>query len=396
MKEFLKNWLKLDFIIFAAASLILWFLIIYLTGNQVLEHCPIDQFTKQALAWQKGHNYLPEYQSYLELAQYKGRVYVSFPPCPTFIEFPFTLIFRENTPNSLVMMLFTWLAMLFSFFIFLKLTGNRLLSFFSAFVLFWGTQILYLSFIGRVWHQGQLYGIFFAVTAILIAVYSSKAYMLIFPGLLVGLAVGCRPFYVFLFPFLFYIAWQNKIPFKKALLFLILGIMPIGLFIALYNYVRFQSFFEFGHNYLPHIINDKIRQFGPEFLKKNLFHSFVNLPRFDQTNQIISFSGVGTAFWLTAPIMILPFFFFLKKDIPLRGKIIGILSLLLTWTGLLMHESNGWFQFGYRYGVDLIALMIYFYAVSYKKLTVWMVIVGTVSVIINIYGAFWFYQLPNF
>jgi len=384
---------KLDFIIFALVSLVLWVILTNLVGIKILDHSPIDQFTQQAIMWQKGLNYLPKDDPSLELALFNNRIYVSFPPAPTFIEYPFTLIFGQQTPNTFVLLLLTWIAMLFTFCIFLKLTDNRLLSFAAAFIFFWGTQILYLSLIGRVWHQGQLFGMVFGVTAILIAVYSKKAYPLLFAGFMVSLAVGCRPFYLFLAIVIFYIAIRNQINWKKAFLFICAGMLPLGVFYALYNYARFGAFLEFGHNYLPHIINDKIRQFGPEFLQRNAFHAFLKMPQYDDVNQYMHFSGLGTAFWVVSPYMLLAFFFFFKKDIPIYGKILCGIALSIIWLSLLMHESNGWFQFGYRYGVDLIAILIYFFAVSFKRLTIWMVILGAYSVVINIYGAFWFYVI---
>jgi len=170
----------------------------------------------------------------------------------------------------------------------------------------------------------------------------------------------------------------------------------MGILMGIYNYIRFDSFLEFGHNYLTHVVDDKINQFGVEWLPQNLFYSFVNLPSFDPTNKLITFHGRGTAFWISSPIYVAALIYFVKSDIPLQGKIAGALSLLGTWIPLLLHESNGWVQFGYRYGVDLVSILVVFFALSYKRLSIWLVSVGLLSVIINVYGVFFYNAYYDF
>lgn len=122
----MKQILKRDFLIFSTVTLVAWIAFAFLMRMPVFRHDILaDQHTRQALAWREGRMHL-----------------------------------EENVG---------WLAMLFSFFIFEKLTKNRLLSFLMSFSLFWGSQILYLSVSAQVWHQGQLYGVFFAILALLVA-----------------------------------------------------------------------------------------------------------------------------------------------------------------------------------------------------------------------------------
>ncbi|TET09985.1 hypothetical protein E3J84_04540, partial [Candidatus Aerophobetes bacterium] len=244
----MKQILRGDFLIFSAVTLVVWIAFAFFMGMPLFRHDILaDQHTRQALACREGRMHLEENVGWLELVEYKDKIYISFPPTPTLIAFPLTLIFGYNTPNTFTLLIFTWLAMLFSFFIFEKLTQNRLLSFFMAFSFFWGSQILYLSMLGTVHNQGQLYGVFFAILALLIALNTKKAWSLIVSGLMLGLAVGCRPFYLFMLPLLLYLGIQ-KHSLRKTLLFTGLGLAPMGIFLALYNLARFGSIFEFGHN----------------------------------------------------------------------------------------------------------------------------------------------------
>lgn len=73
-----------------------------LSGKSLLSSNPYDSYIRQAIAWSQGQLYLPENYSWLELASYKGHYYVSFPPFPSYLLFPFTVFFSEKTPDSLL------------------------------------------------------------------------------------------------------------------------------------------------------------------------------------------------------------------------------------------------------------------------------------------------------
>ena len=49
----------------------------------------------------------------------------------------------------------------------------------------------------------------------------------------------------------------------------------IGIIYMVYNYVRFNNVFEFGHNYLPEFVNSKDGQFNMSYVLTNLYRIFV-------------------------------------------------------------------------------------------------------------------------
>ena len=63
-----------------------------------------NSYTLQAMAWLDGRLDLGQDYSWLELAVFEGRYYVSFPPFPSYVLLPFAAVFRENTPDG-------WLAL---------------------------------------------------------------------------------------------------------------------------------------------------------------------------------------------------------------------------------------------------------------------------------------------
>ncbi|WP_418833099.1 hypothetical protein [Ruminococcus sp.] len=75
-----------------------------LANFNVLGHAAHDSFTLMALSWRQGSLSLinGENYPYLELAIHNGQYFVSFPSVPALIMLPFTFIFGENTPNTLI------------------------------------------------------------------------------------------------------------------------------------------------------------------------------------------------------------------------------------------------------------------------------------------------------
>ena len=110
----IKKIFTLDFIIFALVALICWIIMLHVIGNTFSSHSHYDEHTRQALAWREGKITLDHNIEYLEIAKYKEKYYVSFPPAPTFMEFPLTFFFGLRTPNTLTLLIFTWVGLLFS------------------------------------------------------------------------------------------------------------------------------------------------------------------------------------------------------------------------------------------------------------------------------------------
>lgn len=61
-----------------------------LFGGTLFSYNDWDGYTLQALAWRDGSAALPQNYSWLELAEYGGNYYMSFPPLPSLVMFPLT------------------------------------------------------------------------------------------------------------------------------------------------------------------------------------------------------------------------------------------------------------------------------------------------------------------
>ena len=387
---------RLQFWSFALAVLAIWMAFAVFMGLPIFQHGDTDQQTLQALAWRNGHANLdwndPNIEAnknWLELAQFNGHVYNSFPATPTLIELPLTMIWGDRTPNTMVMLLFCWAAFLLGYGILHHYTKDRVLSIFVAAGFFFGTQILYASLEATVHYQGHIYAVFFSLLAIFIAIKARRAWQLIFAGLAIGLAIGCRPFQFCLIPVIVALA-QNRFPLWKVLIYGFIGLVPVGAALAWYNWLRFGNITEFGHIYLPlHRVYHRGPQFGLRYFGFNASHWLTELPSVDKATGLLNFNGYGSAFWLTSPFTVLALWYFVKKDVPILERLVVGLCYVAMQFGLLLHESNGWFQFGYRYLIDIVPLFLFMFARAYKRLGYWMIPIGIWAIIINVYGVYW-------
>ncbi len=74
---------------------------------------------------------------------------------------------------------------------------------------------------------------------------------------------------------------------------------------------------------------------------------------------------------------------------------LGAIALVVTWSLLLLHESNGWYEFGYRYSVDLVPILFLLFARTYRRWSPPLTAVAAYSVAMNVYGVFWSYVLER-
>lgn len=299
--------------------------------NLMFAHNGYDSYTLQAIKWRDGQiaiiendaeNYDEQVQkyAYLELAIYEDNYYLSFPPFPAVPMLLLSFIFGYDTPSNFVSCLCGMLLFAFSF-----LLAKR-----------------------------------FKVkddTALILAMF------------LLALAVGCRPFQVFYFPFLIYVIFKkhNFKILRTWKYFIAPGVVAFA-YMA-YNYVRFHNIFEFGHNYLPEFASQKENgQFSLAYVKSNFQSLVKDMPEF--TSEGFAFSKYGFCFYLSSVIFILlagAVLYRICKDVSVKiqhkqrdcecdrsGIIIILMATLVHIFLVLMHGSPGGYQFGARYIADCV------------------------------------------
>lgn len=363
-------------------------------GQGLLSHCDYDSYTRQAAAWWQGQNNLPGNVSWLELAQYNGRYYVSFPPFPSVIQFLLYPFFGMNTPDNLINTLFGFASFVLIYRYMMRRGESGTLSSLTALLMTIGSNLFYLSLTGWVWFSAQTQAFFFSVLAVYL-VDSRKPVAWYFSFLCLGVAFVCRPMNIVYAPLLFYLLY-NKIKDSDRMRTLVrsikfvLPLVVVGILAAVYNYVRFDNPFEFGHNYLTEFLYTP--QFSIEYVPGN-FLEILKLPGLQNEHFWPEFNG--TLFFLVNPAFVLLSVRLLQRRLDSK-RIIYLICLIVHLTLILAHKTMGGWQFGCRYLVDMLPFMLLIIAdVAPKGMPRKRVALpaglAAVGIAVNVWGAVWYY-----
>lgn len=240
----------------------------------------------------------------------------------------------------------------------------------------------------------------FLLWAILTEYLTKKRYWLI--GLLLSFILATRvPSSLLIIFFIIQIFLDNKLSGKEKINNVIkVMIFPIimGLLLIIYNYLRFNDFFEFGYSYQVLIVEAvaKAREYGMFNLihiPGNLFYLLLGLPEpifRDSVTHLLQFPYLkanpwGMSIFFTSPLL-LYLFKFNYKDIASKLLLMNVFIISLP---ILLYYGIGYWQFGYRYSLDFLPLLfylfIYKYHDKYGSLTNGVKLLILSSAIINIY-----------
>ena len=376
-----------------------YFLLSDLMGGTLFQHQYWDSYSLQAWNWLQGRTYVadPENYTYLELAIYQGRYYVSFPPLPSVLMLPFVALYGLETPNNIIIGCYGLIAAALAYEIMLSAGRSPRASAFWALVCVWGSNMMWMTTNAGVWFQAQALNMVMCLAAVLCALKGKKALSTTF----LALAVGCRPLSAIFLPvFALTFAWEERDQhggfFKSCLAQwkCVVGPILIAACYMAYNYVRFHDPLEFGHNYLPEFMRAEHGQFHISYLWPNLKRLLFEPIRFkDGLLDIPLFQGC--MFYIANPLFLIYFVRFLllavKKDLSL-GDILLAVGMLLELLLTCMHRTLGAWQFGARYTCDMLPFAYLFLAKrGPKRPATWELLIGGLAVVFNVYGAMHMY-----
>ena len=174
-----------------------------------------------------------------------------------------------------------------------------------------------------------------------------------------------------------------------------LPIVVIGAVGLAYNYARFGDPLEFGHTFLQIRWRPRIEKWGLfnyHYLAKNLSVMLAGLPWLSARPPHLQITGHGLALWLTSPWLLWALW-------PRRTSALTV-SL---WAAVLpvavldlMYQNSGWVQFGYRFALDYLPLVVALIAVSGRRLRGGFVAAVVFAVCVNAFGAVTFDRAPRF
>ncbi len=341
-----------------------------------------------------------------------GHTYVPFAPFPAFVLAPLVALVGPVTADQLESGVNAFLAATVVFLAWWaagRIGVERLRDRFGLVLLLGlGTQVLWVTTRGGVWHTGHLVAMI--LTLLLIGEMFGKRRALLM-GLLVGAAFLTRAPLVFAGPVLalwVVPSWSDVLGSGRSLgdrvralpwvdwLWLIVGFAPALVFFFWYNLDRFGSATESGYALatLPEWLELQRQKglFAVAHVGMNLNYLFVKLPAFTNTFPYLKPDGLGMSVLLTSPGLLLA----LLAPWRDRRAWLLLLAAVLVLVPTLLYYGGGWLQFGYRYFLDSIPFVWALGAMGVVKrgqvpwwgwtLIGWSVLMGLVAV-------YWAYNL---
>lgn len=384
----------------ATVLAVLFFLLVMsaVTGKGWLDDNRYNTYALQADSWRQGRLDLGENYSWLEIAEYNGKFYCSFPPFPSYVLFPFTFLFGSNTPDAMILVAVNLLAAVFLYKLVLKFGLSPQTAMLETLFATICSNMVFVMIDPSVWFLAQSMCFSLEIMAIYFAVTGKGGISLT----LWACAVGCRPMQTLYLPILLVILWHRERERKPESRWYRLcldrwkwGIGPtvVALSYMALNDMRFGNIAEFGHDYLPEFLNAENGQFSFSYVQNNM-KMLLHLPEFSEEGRMIIDHFGNMNFLMVNPVILCSLFAVLlllfRKE---KKEALFSLGVLLLSAGylliLLMHRTMGGWHFGNRYTNDIIpwqCLLLCLGLRKREKLAKWQLPFAVMGICLNVIG----------
>jgi hypothetical protein len=334
-----------------------------------------------------------------EIASRKVDWYVSFPPLPAVVMMPVVAAFGLRTNDILLTVLIAALvpALLLGL---LRRLRDRGLSRRTDREDLWlvalfgvGSVFYYCSVIGEVWHTAHVIG---CLCVLGYVYFSLEAASPVLAGLFLALGVADRALpLLLLFPFFLFEAWRCR---RKELVSVLLRFAAfpavIGPMLAWFNYARFGSPLEWGHSYLAVRWASRIQQWGLvnyHFLSRNVAAAFTLIPKFVRHSPYVQISRHGMSLFITTPALL--YLVWPRERPPIHRAL--WLTVLCVSIPTFLYQNDGYVQFGYRFSLDYMIMLVVLLAVGSRPLTRTFQALILFGIVVNLIGAVTFNGLGS-
>jgi hypothetical protein len=394
------------------------------------------RFPVSATATSPGNDYFQDVLPILDPnGSIPGRALIPFPPLPAVVLLPFVAIFGLSTNAQLIATFIGAIDVALAFWMLGRLPLDRPVRIATTIFLGLGTVLWYAAELGSTWFLAHVVAVGLTLAAIGLALGAdpraaagddaapiTKAapdrsrFLGLDPhqflaGLLFGLACTSRLTIVFGAPFFVLVGGGGSWP-RRAIAAGIGTAIPIGAYL-LYNLVTTGHLMHPGYDYLYGLETGFYPQLNyhagwaiedPRYLIQNLPLMVGGLPDilppctdpnavrglFSVSCPLIAPREVGMSLFLTSPAWLLGFLSLRWWGIDrlVTGSAIAVAAIA---TVNLMHFSQGWVQFGYRFSNDFAPFALLLVALALqvsRRRGVGYVLIG-VSVAINLWGVIW-------
>lgn len=360
-------------------------------------------FDKLAAAFLEGELHIQS-DVKADLTLYGRKWYVPFPPLPALLLVPYMWWTGAQTADTVLFSLILSAVNVMLVFGMLAALVKRRLANIGRSDVIWltvlfglGSVHLYMGMQGSVWFLAQIATFTFATLSVWLAISRKHA---VWVGLALAVAMLGRPHIALLGPLLLAIWWFDRDPsagyadlVKHAIWIILPLLLAVGSLLW-YNNVRFENPLDFGYtsqNVDPFLEDDleTYGQFNLTFIPRNLKAMLWATPELNGEGELEGFwpNRQGMSIFLTTPA----FLFLLwqgRRDWLYAG---ALASLALLLVPLLTYYNTGWWQFGYRFSLDFMMILMLLLAITapgklswpFKSLVV-------LSILVNFWGMVWF------
>lgn len=125
------------------------------TGWWPTDDNPFCSYTLQACAWLDGRLDVGSNYTWLELAVYDGKYYVSFPPFPSYVLLPFCAVLGQDVPDHCLALAATLLSALYAMKLYRTMRADTQHAEWLVLFLLLGNGYLSIGIQAWVWHLAQ-------------------------------------------------------------------------------------------------------------------------------------------------------------------------------------------------------------------------------------------------
>ena len=357
-----------------------------------------DSFVPLADAFLHGRISIPVDRPWLELVPVNdgsGAQYSPFPPVPAVVIVPFVALTQFIGVGELASEVYSAILGAANVALVYWLLGRigvafqprQLLTIGFAFTTHW-----WVAGMAGTHHWAQVVAVFFMLVALHIAIGRRWP---VLAGIALALAAGSRLPMAFSLP-LFLALYGDRWRPTRAQILLLAGIALPGLLIAWYNVARFGSPFDFGYAHIPSgetgIVTDepwfRYGLVSPLYIPRHLYAIFLQSLEWRDAFPFLAPNFTGLSLTLSAP-----FLFFsavawrVRRLQPLVP--IALLSVVLVLLPDVMHGSWGFAQFGYRFILDAVPILLLLLGWAYReRASPWLIAAVALGVLVHAYGIY--------
>lgn len=359
----------------------------------VSERVTLDSFVPLADGFLHGRLSIDQPMPWLELVpRPEGGFYSPFPPMPAVVLLPFVGLFGPGFDQGIATALFgganvTLLWLLLRHVGVASMPAGWLTAAFAIGSVHW-----WAAGTGTVWLHAQIVAIFFALLALHLAFRRRWPFV---AGLLLGCAAASRlpmgltlPLYLALFMGLAFPPWLRRPSADelRAGALVLAGIAIPAALVAAYNLARFGSPFEFGYGMIPGVLDEPWYAQGilsVDYIPRHLHLIFMR--GFDYVDAFpwLRPNWSGASLVLTLPILL--WLVKARSSTPLIAY--GWVAVGLGLLPDLLHGAPGFAQFGYRFILDVLPIMLLMLGWVFRdRISVEARIAIAIGILVNAYG----------